>query len=874
MAADTATRAPAPLGDAIVAFALEGRFPDEDLSSLALPDADLSQAIEALARAKSQLESEIHTINEETKGDVSSWVANAKTLQEDILRSKKLADDIVRQSEAPDVSGQDIEEAETHVAFLKREAAYSDQLHDALSGIRHVNELLSEVEQAMNERRILDALRWLEKSWAELDNVPVSKKTCRVMRLLDVRAFELKSSVHDVFDHVWNALVHVNREAGKVSIYSRREDEQVTLAEAIIGLEAYKEVDDRMARLWQDIDATIVTPRMDPTAESRPGIHSSENMLEISGTAGESIDDLFEDLQIVVEFLGKSLPPDLLIYLSPIMMSDVIPRLRHDWLDAAVPSSLQDIGRFQDVIRSAERFCVSLEDNGFSGFAELKEWVGNAPSNWLEKCRQTALDSVRKKLSQGLGTTRQVEKVEKQMVSRSEGKELTANGVAVKADDDDWGAAWGDDDDQGQDRAPEETEGSGSGAVASAKTSDVDDDVIDAWGWNEDAAPADGEQQKPAAETQDDDDYGAAWGWGDEDAAAPDSGTQSSPVAKKQRQQAPAAKAAAAPPAAAEDSREMVFKEAYHITSMPEPVLQLIDAILEDGAALTQPSNEGNPVVSAAAGLFTLPTFALAMFRAVSPYYYATDMGGNMFLYNDAMYMAEQLSGLAERWKTRDDLSARARNMLRIDNDIKGLQSFANRAYTNELGVQKTVLRDLLGGEQSLMQQDEVESSVDAAVARVRSMAVTWEAILARSVWYQAVGSLADALATKIIADVTDMASIGQEEAYKIAQLIATVTELDDLFTSSSAGGGGAGAGEEAVPATAQYAGSWLRLKFLSEVLQSNLKEVQYLWCESELSLYFTADEVVDLIEASFEANARTKETIREIRDRPHPVQP
>jgi protein transport protein DSL1/ZW10 len=63
------------------------------------------------------------------------------------------------------------------------------------------------------------------ESWTELDNVPVSKKTCRVMRLLDVRAFELKSSVHDVFDHVWSALVHVNREAGKVSIYSRRDGE-------------------------------------------------------------------------------------------------------------------------------------------------------------------------------------------------------------------------------------------------------------------------------------------------------------------------------------------------------------------------------------------------------------------------------------------------------------------------------------------------------------------------------------------------------------------------------------------------------------------------------------------------------------------------
>ena len=36
--------------------------------------------------------------------------------------------------------------------------------------------------------------------------------------------------------------------------------------------------------------------------------------------------------------------------------------------------------------------------------------------------------------------------------------------------------------------------------------------------------------------------------------------------------------------------------------------------------------------------------------------------------------------------------------MLRLDNDIKSLQGFANRAYSNEMSVQKTILRDLLGG--------------------------------------------------------------------------------------------------------------------------------------------------------------------------------
>lgn len=169
------------------------------------------------------------------------------------------------------------------------------------------------------------------------------------------------------------------------------------------------------------------------------------------------------------------------------------------------------------------------------------------------------------------------------------------------------------------------------------------------------------------------------------------------------------------------------------------------------------------------------------------------------------------------------------------------------------------------------MQQDEIESCVDSAVARLRSMAVTWEPILARSAWYQAIGALADTISVKIITDVLDMPSIGQDEAYSIAQTIAKVTEIDDLFLPSRTGGAPAAPDEFAV--TPQYVPSWLRLKFLSEVLQSNLNEVRYLWFESELSLYFTAEEVVDLISVSFEANARAREVIKEIAQTPHPVQ-
>lgn len=103
---------------------------------------------------------------------MSSWEKNAKSLQDDIIRSKAIANDIIRQSEAPETSGEAIQDAEDKTDFLNREVQYSQQLCGVLKGIRQVNQLLNEVENASQERRILDSLRLLEsKSRFETRNI-------------------------------------------------------------------------------------------------------------------------------------------------------------------------------------------------------------------------------------------------------------------------------------------------------------------------------------------------------------------------------------------------------------------------------------------------------------------------------------------------------------------------------------------------------------------------------------------------------------------------------------------------------------------------------------------------------------------------------
>lgn len=136
--------------------------------------------------------------------------------------------------------------------------------------------------------------------------------------------------------------------------------------------------------------------------------------------------------------------------------------------------------------------------------------------------------------------------------------------------------------------------------------------------------------------------------------------------------------------------------------------------------------------------------------------------------------------------------------------------------------------------------------------------------MLPRSAWAQAVGSLLSTVSLKIIADVKDVSNVGADEAYRIAKLIAKVVTLDDLFRP-------AGQASDVPSVTAHYTQGWLRLQFLSEVLQSDLKEVQWLWFESDLSLEFSAEEVVELILMSFEYNYRTREVISKIKAAPHP---
>lgn len=97
----------------------------------------------------------------------------------------------------------------------------------------------------------------------------------------------------------------------------------------------------------------------------------------------------------------ERLPRDLVETVSTSLLPEVINKITKVWLDSAVPATLQDMDKFQDVIAAAKGFRDKLKALGFTNLGDLQEWSDSAPRVWLSKCREAALGSVRVKLSQG-----------------------------------------------------------------------------------------------------------------------------------------------------------------------------------------------------------------------------------------------------------------------------------------------------------------------------------------------------------------------------------------------------------------------------------------------------------------------------------------
>jgi centromere/kinetochore protein ZW10 len=793
-------------------------------------------------------------LSKEIAPDVDGWIAQAKKLQADIERSKATARNIVAQAEAGKALKEKTHDAGNKVQLLEKEVAFNQSLATTLELIRSSCRILDQADQAFTNndfRAALDHTKQCDDSIAALSAV----QDTRAVGLLQTRCSRFKANFLDKTTDLAQYLLQCDITNHTVTIKENAAGlPAVDLTLVIEILEHLGGLDIYIRRLKRDIEFTLFNPRL----STKPGQHNmfqvKDGSISVSSTASkpDTIATL-DDMWVALDFFSTHLPKSVCEPLSQKLLPSLFEILTFSWLDQTVPVQIEQMPVFQQILDRVSKLAEQIDALHWSSTALLKDWVQSAPRTWLSKRRETALGAARSLLFSGLKDRKTVERVETQTVSKGD---AIMGGTDVDEADDAWAADWEED-------TPATKE-----VDTKMLTITTNDDDDDASAWDMDVDDTDVQAKPPApapaASGEDEEEDAAdAWGWGDDEQATDSTSKPESPEKTKKPQKTDQTTSSG--------ERELTLRETYTVTAVPDGMLEIVMQVVSDAETLTDPSYSGSPIGPAASALYTLPTFVLAIYRATASTAYGKLDSGNMLIYNDASRLADQIRSFVNRQAEKDANSTlpthlRPSSRLRLDNDIKALETFAKRAYSAEMESQRTIIRDMLDGAQGFSNcnaepfASACESAVSITEERLRDVHKQWASILSRSALLQSSASLLSTALGKMIMEIEEIQDIGEEESKKLRQLCDEMSKVKDLFMQEHAEGG------ETSDMTGIYCPNWFKFQYLGELLESSLADIKYLWTEGELRLEFEADEVTDLIEALFADSDYRRKAIADIR--------
>lgn len=801
------------MASAVLASIDNGAYPiSEEDAAADLTPASLESLSRALQEQQNDVKSSIKSISKDASSDIDTWITRAKELQADILRSRETARQIVAEAEAGKELRARADDRKKKVQLLEKEVAFQETVAARLDHIRHANGVLRDVQDSIVAGDLSGGLQKLEAAEESIGGLGASNES-GVGALLGKRVEGLRERLKEAVTLGWQERLSIDVEGRKVQI----NDGIVGLVRPAQGLGI---LDELVKKAAKDFDRAILRPRMIPNREGKvPTTEASGRIISCRIASEEAnASDVIGSLWAISIVLASNLPESVTGPLSEHLMPILTTRLEERWLEPAVPIEIGEMAGFQALLKEVNYFADAIDRHRWHGSKPLRDWTQSAPRIWLTKRREALLGDVRNLVFTGLKEQKIVERVETQMVSKDDAMH-GGDGA-----DDEWDTAWDE---------PEEP------ATQAEKSEGIDE----ASAWD---LPDDDEVPKEEEDGADD-----AWGWGDVDGGAPDS---------------PQATRSAPPPVNGEKSTaqstecEMTLRETFTVTAVPDGLLELVQQVITAAQTLAGPEYAKSPIVPASVALYTLPTLALAIYRATASTAYSRLENGNMLIYNDTGRLSDQLRA----WQAAQPTSSR----LRLDNDVKALDQFAKKAYGAEMESQKTILRDFLDGAQGFSNcttqpfKDECESAIDQTIYRLNAVYAQWKPILSQSALLQSVGQLLATVTGKMITEIEDLPDISEADSKELKSLCDRISSLRDIFTQQD------GDRPDAQPRdmTFIYCPNWLKFQYLAEILESSLVDIKYLWTEGELSLEFVPDEVEGLIEALFAESQLRRQAIQEIR--------
>lgn len=453
-----------------------------------------------------------------------------------------------------------MEDASAKVALIETEIVFNQTVTETLEEVQRLSQQLASGRAAVGDGQITTAIELLESADKAIGRDTFFSNT-NVMSILSIEVAQFRKEIEEALRLRWTEQLKVNHQDAsfQISLGEGVNSLDSTIA-SLSRLDLLTTTNDQFQRDFLSVIVDpILLPHKDRTCH---GVTITEGGIRVdSQSSPAAIAQTLDRITSVLDFLRERLPTSISASLSQFFIPAVAAKAIAGSLSSEIPTDLNGLDEFEKTLDRVMQFTNTVNSWGWSGHEELVSWVNQAPRTWLARRRIHSLDSVRKVLAASQGATKQVERVEKEKVSQADGALLE------NATNDDWDAGWDDEKDEA------------TADKMSTNQPQGEEEDFDAWGLDEDAQEA----SKDEGNEKEEDDADDAWGWGDDDQG--ETGDRGRAVqTPSESKQANGGKAAQVP-----SPKEVVLREMYTVTDIPDSVLGVIQQQIADSKDITKP---------------------------------------------------------------------------------------------------------------------------------------------------------------------------------------------------------------------------------------------------------------------------------------------
>ncbi|KAI5305385.1 ribosome biogenesis protein ytm1 [Ascosphaera pollenicola] len=812
---------------AVLDFLTEGSFPDDEKIVSSTFDArSCDESLLLISDEKRKTEDELSVLSHDSIFKVDGWIRQAKQLQEDIERSRNTARNIVSQYETGKKLQARAHDTSRKVELLQKEIALNEVLTREFLQARSLRDQAAQLDEQISKGDLpasLHALNGLKHSCQE-SRLPAHNSFGRVLR--ETISNSEKRLLATVVSR-WDALVRASLTEQTLFIHG----DLNTLEVLVSTLNELGGLNEIVQRLEQNVTQFLQKAFAVDDGLSYAILIGDNGVTMSQHQTPIDLPMQLDNVVAFLHFLHDRLPHDMsatiLSTSASLLTSDLILHA----LSHALPDDVLGMNEYQRLIDRAHAFSEELRALDCSEQDELERWSDSIPRLWLGQRRGLTLDQLRSGLWKAIrGELKIVDLVETRRVREDLVNENSTTEDVV----DDWAVNWEVDE--------------SSQALESTKPSEENNIRIN----------NPGHDDKNHHDGHDDGNDDNAWDWGDDNLEIDTDGPEEAQTVpdksfEKER----------SPPNNSKESLGdvLALKEHYFITSVPDLVLGLIVRQVTDFELLSTKECSDLTIKQCGPGLLTLPTLVLALYRAIAPSIYTqTYASGNMYIHNDCKYLAGRLREIIYE-----------HSLARLEPDAAEIERFGKLCYSSEMQSHRVILMDVLEGAKgfgncsSQPMMEDCRIAINSVCEHIRAAHAAWLPVLWKSALLQAVASLISTVIEKIIVTVEDLGDISASDSQYLVTLYTQISELEDLFLPEGATEAEKESGM-VTPMTAVYVPKWLKFQYLINILESSLADIKYLWIEGELSLEYTEDEIVDLLEALFADSEHRRKAISEIK--------